>query len=164
MAVTLDATPSGANSNSYATVAQGDDYFNERLDAAAWNSAVADDKARALIMGTARLEDEAWQGWPTLSTQRLAWPRGSTYDRDDSLLDHETIPDIVKRGLFELALALLRDPDLLDDVGLEAFESIGLGSLDVVPRGGFRAGKLPATVARILDPVRWDTHGRVWRA
>ena len=34
----LDATVKGSNSNSFATVAQADAYFADRLGAGAWNS------------------------------------------------------------------------------------------------------------------------------
>jgi hypothetical protein len=52
MAPVLVATLAGANSNSYITVANATTYFDNRLDAADWTAASADNKAASLITAT----------------------------------------------------------------------------------------------------------------
>ena len=49
MAPVLVATLAGATSNSYITVSDAAVYFDNRLDAADWTAATADNKAASLI-------------------------------------------------------------------------------------------------------------------
>ena len=58
----LDATVGGASSNSYVSVATADTYFDERVGASAWTAETTDEKERALIQGTRRLDQEKYQG------------------------------------------------------------------------------------------------------
>ncbi len=44
MAATIDATLSGANSNSYVTLIEADDYFDSRLYSDVWTATLDDDK------------------------------------------------------------------------------------------------------------------------
>jgi hypothetical protein len=136
MPVTLDATVNGANANSFATVAEGDLYFANRLYSTAWTSltggAAADTKAQALIMATARLDVLPWAGVPSTLTQRLQWGRMGTVDRGDRVIDYDVIPDDIKAATFEEALSLLvkgRDPGTTDP--LANFSAIKVGSLAI---------------------------------
>jgi len=59
MALTLDATAKGADSNSYVSVSEAISYFEGRLDSAdTWATAVAGATTEevALVMATSRLE------------------------------------------------------------------------------------------------------------
>ena len=172
MAFTFDATPKGASANSYATVAEADDYFGGRLNAGAWSAAGAN-KAIALAMATARLDAEQYLGAPTTTEQRLKWPRSSVLrdgpSSDDSvwyggtMYDIDTVPRPIKEACYELALALLTAgaTDPLAETGLEQFERLAVGSVDLTMRDGFRAGQLPATVSRLLGPFRLGGDGTV---
>lgn len=176
MPSTIVATPGASNANSYATVAEADTYFDDRLKATAWTGADADDKARALIEATRRIDQEEFEGTPvdplndadvTGDTQALKWPRQAADDDAGWTYDDDVIPTIVKRATFELALALLdADSDFLADTGLEGFKRVAVGSLQVTPRHTHRPGELPETVRRILRPVlRTSRHGvRLLRA
>lgn len=163
---TLVATVGASNANSYVTVATADTYFDERVNTSAWDDASTDNQERALIMATRRLDQEHYKGEPvkpltdvevsaTTSTQALKWPRYSTYDDSGWAFDHEEIPVIVQHATMELALRVLNDgsTDTLADTGLEQFESVKIGPIDVVPRLSYRAGRLPETVERLLRPV-----------
>jgi len=89
MALTLvkeDGTGmSGANS--YASVADGDGYFEGHLYASAWTAATSGTKAAALVMAT-RLVDSQFQfnGFRANETQALQWPRERCPDPDRNLV------------------------------------------------------------------------------
>ena len=75
------------DANSYASVADGDSYFEGHLYAAAWTAATAGTKAAALVMAT-RLVDSQFQfnGYRANETQALQWPRERCPDPDRNLV------------------------------------------------------------------------------
>jgi hypothetical protein len=64
------------DSNTYASVADGDTYHDAHLYATAWTAATTANKEKALAMAT-RLIDEEFQfnGFKATTTQALQWPR-----------------------------------------------------------------------------------------
>ena len=160
---TLIATPGAPDANSYVTVEEADSYFDERLNASAWAAASPEDKARALIQATRRLDQEEFEGVPTRPlngtavdqpTQALKWPRQMADTDAGWTYEDDIIPDPVKQATMELALVYLSsDSDPLADTGLEGFEQVQVGPLTVVPRHQRRAGELPENVRRLLQPV-----------
>lgn len=160
----LISTIGGTTSNSYVSQSDATTYFAGRLDMAKWTAATPSEKDASLMMATARLETETYQGSRVFVDQRLAWPRHGTYDRDEVLLSSTTIPLVIQQATFELALALLKEPTLLGDSGLEAFKNVRVGSLDVTPRS-VRSALLPSFVKQLIAPVRMGGMGTpVYRA
>lgn len=157
MALTLDATPKGVNSNSYATRAEADAYFEGRRTADAWTAASGTEKDQALVAATTRLEQESYKSSRTTTDQRLKWPRLWVETDDDYLqyYDAETVPRPVKEACFELALVLLNagTTDALADTGMEGFDEVSVGPLSVTVNHNFKGGQLPATVVRLLRHV-----------
>ncbi|HEX7048651.1 MAG TPA: DnaT-like ssDNA-binding protein [Longimicrobiales bacterium] len=159
----LDATVGSPTANSYVTTVEADAYFDERLHAEAWTAASADDRARALIQATRRLDQEEYRGVPRNPlkgtsengpTQALKWPRRAAENDEGWVYEDDIIPTIVKHATMELALAYLSaDADPLADTGLEGFARVSIGSLEVEPRHARVAGELPENVRRLLAPV-----------
>ena len=163
---TIDATVGGASANSYITRANAQVHFNGRLSADEWTNASNADKDRALIMATYRMEQEQYEGSPVTTSQNLKWPRYSAYNDSGDTYASDEIPDVVERAVCELALAILKDPTIMSDSGMEGFTKVGVGPLAVEPRASRRAGTLPQHVIRMLRTVRVATGGitaRVWR-
>lgn len=161
---TLDATVGGASANAYATVSEADTYFDERLNTSDWDGASTEDKSRALIMATRRIDQETFEGArvdPDPDDQQLAWPRTGVVDQDGRVFDNDEIPDRIKHATFELALVFLGDEGFLADSGLEAFEQVTVGDLSVTPRHQQRAAELPETVYRHLRPFTISTRNTV---
>ncbi len=151
MAVTVIATAKSATANSYVTLAETDTYFEGRLNATGWSGAATDDiKNRAIVMSTGRLEQEDYSSSVTDINQALKWPRNGITDEDGRIIDQDTVPKRIKEACQELALELLNDGVALKDTGLEGFENVKIGSLDVTPRLSRIAGTLPANVRRLL--------------
>ncbi len=75
------------DANSYASVADGDAYFEGHLYATAWTAATTETKSAALVMAT-RLVDSQFQfsGYKAHETQALQWPRERCPDPDRNLV------------------------------------------------------------------------------
>lgn len=144
----IDATVGGVNANSYVDVGTADTFFDNRINAGAWNNVVdTDDKARALIMATDRIDQEKYRGARASSTQRLNFPRsGISYD-DGAPVPTTTVPRQVCNATMELALAILAGgtTDIFAATGLEPFKSIKAGSVDLTMRD-------PLQPEKYLDP------------
>jgi hypothetical protein len=160
MPVTLDATPKGASSNSYATRAEAITYFSGRLNATAWPSdtALMD---QALVSATNRLEAEDYYGVRTDPNQRLKWPRLYVVNDAGYLYDSDVVPRYIKEAQYETALWLLTQgtADANAPTGLEPFEQVSVGSVSVTRDKNFRAGQLPDVVKRLLRDLTITSSG-----
>lgn len=144
--------------NSYVTAAEAGAYFGASLSAGAW--AEVEDRDAALVSAARRLDQVAWRGRRSDPQQPLAWPRSGAVDADGRPIPADAIPDNVKRAQMELALAMSRE-DLTADTGLEAFESVKVGPLDVKLRDGRPAGSLPEHVLREIAPLLGAARGSI---
>lgn len=156
MPSTLVVTVGGASSNSYATRAEGDTYAGDRLQSTAWTGASNDEKDQALLQATRRIDQEDFAGWKVDEDQALSWPRSGVVGRNGYTLDHETIPQLVKDAQIELAIQYLgaaASADPLASSGLDQFERVKVGSLEVVPRTQYTTDALSDIIRRILGPL-----------
>ena len=149
---TIVATVGATNANCYITRVNAQLYMDKRLDTAEWTNAGGADKDRALIMATYRLDQEEYVGSKVDTAQALLFPRYGALKEDGSWWDYDEIPTPVEHATCELALTLLKKPDLLAHEGLDQFRRIGVGSgaIDVEFRASFREGALPQQVKRLL--------------
>ena len=110
-----------SNANSYASVADGDGYFEGHLYATAWTAATSGTKAAALVMAT-RLVDTQFQfnGYRANEDQALQWPRERCPDPDrnavtsslqspvlSSFVPSNEVPKGVANAVCEMARELL---------------------------------------------------------
>jgi len=172
MAITIDATPNGANANSYLTLADAQlivDGMVQDADVTAWAAATTDSKNRALYTATQRLDRERFIGARSTDTQALQWPRTGVRKPDtyintyavgfpfrittDYYTDTE-IPDQIKKAQVMLAVYLNNNVDGLGLTGLEDFKNVKVGSLDVTPAQGMGADKIPPLVERYMIGLR----------
>lgn len=145
--------------NSYATLAEAELYFEDRIDVAAWDAADDDMKTKALVTSTRFLEGKSYAGYATKSTQNLAFPRTGFF-QDDSLgrsiefnkgyVWAETAVDedfatwlssfkslpleiqLLKKGCFEQAYHAINNDGLHDTVvGRGSPDEIRIGSLEL---------------------------------
>ncbi len=107
--------------NSYASVADGDAYFEGHLYASAWTAATSGTRAAALVMAT-RLVDSQFQfnGFRANEDQALQWPRERCPDPDRNLVTStplspvltnfvpsDEVPRLVASAVCEMARELL---------------------------------------------------------
>lgn len=89
----------------YATIAEAQAYFDNRLNTEAWDDATDANKNKALGMATVTIIDRLnFRGEKTDPDQELQFPRG----------DDTVVPQDIKNACAEIALALLDgvDPEL----------------------------------------------------
>jgi len=108
----LVETALGATSNSYASVAEADDYldgipttYTTNWDAAGTTAEIKED----LLMWATRLLDTwvDWKGDKATTAQRLRWPRTNVSTPDGETVDGATIPQFLIEATTELARQLL---------------------------------------------------------
>jgi len=182
MAVVIDATAGGANANSYLTLAAAQAIIDGMVldaDVTAWGTATTDNKNRALVSATQRLDRERFLGARATDTQALQWPRTGVRKPDtyintyavgfpfrittDYFTDTE-IPTQVQYAQVVLATYLHNNPDGLGLSGLEDYKNVKIGSLDVTPNLGYGAvgaDKVPPIMERYLTGLRISGPGNV---
>lgn len=160
MALTLVATVGGANSNSYATVAEGDTYHESRLNASAWTAASSTNKAIALVMATRTLDTMyEWEGAPSycLTTdQALSWPRWAVLNKErDDYIAVDVLPVQLKNATIELARQLLvADRTIEGDIDAQGIKRLKAGSVDIEFSGKILLKPIPDAVQNMI-PTWW---------
>ena len=129
---TLVATAKSATANSYCTLAEADQYHDNRPAASTtWADASENEKIRALLWSTKLMESLfTWTGYATTTTQAVGWPRTGLLERIDVVLDSDTVPSEVKDAQAEYARQLIlanRSED--NDVESQGIASIKAGSV-----------------------------------
>ena len=153
MAATIDATLQGASSNSYATLADANAYFETTPDEATWSDKTDDQKNRAIISATRYIDGFEFYGDRCTTTQALKWPR-KEFKADGVEIDCTFIPDEIKIATFELARALANEPNALTGTkGTDGtYEEVKLGDLEVKYS---TKTQTPGMVNNILDIYPW---------
>jgi hypothetical protein len=181
MAISIDATVGGASANSYLTLSDANaiiDGLVQDDDVAAWGSATADQKNRALYTATQRIDRERFLGARATDTQSLQWPRTGVRKPDtyintysvgfpfrittDYFTDTE-IPDQVKKAQAVLAVYLNNNKDGLGLSGLEDYKNVKIGNLDATPNtyGAVGADRIPPMVERYFTGLRISGPGNI---
>lgn len=155
MALVIDETVGGANSNAYDNLANAAIYFEGRLNKAAWSGASTEDQNASLVHATTALDAELYDGEKTSVNQRLKWPRINVEDDDGIIIAGTVIPKEMKEAMFEMALVLLGN-DIQAHTGLEKFELLKVGDIEIEPRDGV-ANVLPDEVQKLI--ARFQTTG-----
>jgi len=123
------------NTNSYVEVADAVTYFETRIDAASWDTATAATRDDSLVTATQLIDNNPWIGAAVSSSQALAWPRKNVIYFDNRMgqsitIANNVIPNVVKVAVYEQALHLLNNEDLLAQT-VQTFESISVGSISL---------------------------------
>jgi hypothetical protein len=65
--------------NSYVELEEATEYFEDRVDVAAWDEATDEMKSKALVTATSLLDSFEWTGVVVSESQPLAFPRVGEY-------------------------------------------------------------------------------------
>jgi hypothetical protein len=131
---TVVATAKSASANSYCTLAEADQYQDDRpAVSTTWANSSENNKIRALLWSCKLMESLFWwNGYASTTTQALGWPRMGLLERIDVSLDSDTVPDEVKNAQAEYARQLLVSNLAQDsDTESESIKSIKAGSIAV---------------------------------
>jgi hypothetical protein len=160
------------NFNSYVDVEEAEVYFETRLDVPAWHEADDEDRESALVTATQLIDELAFRGTMTSLSQSLAWPRSnvSYFSRKaGQVVDvpSNVVPEQVKVAVFEQALHLLTNQDLLN-ANDQTFERIKVGPIEIADNtSNYSRPSLVSprtrTILRDLLASR-DTDRSWWRA
>ena len=129
---TLVATAKSATANSYCTLAEADQYHDDRpAVSTTWADASENNKIRALMWATKLMESLfLWNSYATTTTQALGWPRTGLLERIDVVLDSDTVPSEVKNAEAEYARQLLVANRAQDnEIEAQGITSIKAGSV-----------------------------------
>jgi hypothetical protein len=103
----------------YITVEDAETYFSGRLNSDAWDDSTDQEKLKALITATRRIDSLNYIGVKANALQDLEFPR----------LGQSIVPDDIKDACCELALVLLDSVDPNMEVSSIAYESKGYSSV-----------------------------------
>ncbi|MEA2018493.1 MAG: DnaT-like ssDNA-binding protein [Campylobacterota bacterium] len=161
MAITLDATVGGTDSNSYVTLDEADTYFLSRANSSEWSNITDDEvKKSLLISATDRVSLEKFDGFLSNTSQALTFPRTDLPLIDGRDVDN-IIPKTIKRAVYELAIHMvsvdISKPDL-NDLPIEQL-SVGSISLkykiDKNDNASHSSQDLPPLVLYLLDDLSY---------
>lgn len=181
MAIVINATVGAADANSYLTLAQAQaivDGLVEDDDVVAWGIATTDQKNRALFTATQRIDRERYLGARSTETQALQWPRTgvrrpdtyiNTYSvgfpfriQTDYFTDDE-IPSQIQEAQVILAVYLNNNKDGIGLSGLEDFNNVSIGNINVSTNryGPVGADRIPPMVERYMTGLRISGPGNI---
>jgi len=162
--------------NCYVNLNEADSYFEDRLDASAWQTASDTIREQALVTATAVLEEKEWLGISITEDQALAFPRsGSFVDPSRGyrqVFDNSyafpstdeveaTLPRdirLLRRSCYELAYHLLNNEGLTDSTG--TVESLKVGPIELTEVRN--ASTTPSVVNTLIYPMIRSSN-RYWR-
>jgi hypothetical protein len=149
--------PLTVNTNSYVSVSDADTYFETRIDSANWTNAAETLKEDALVTSTQIIDNNPWIGSAVSSSQALAWPRKNAKYYDPRMgqeisISDSTTPDLVKIAVYEQALHLLNNEDLLAQT-TQTYESISIGSISLTDSNN-DVTRISITPAFVIKPLR----------
>lgn len=156
----IDATAKGATSNSYATLAQADQYHDNRVaSGTTWGGSSENEKIRALLWATELMESLwDWNGAVTNTTQVLAWPRSGLWDRNNNALDEDTLPQPVIDAQSEFARQLLVSRRADDNpTEQESLEELKAGPITLKFSESGTYNKIVPDAVFHLIPEDWGT-------
>lgn len=135
---------------SYATIAQADNYLAADFNASAWQAGEDDDaKGRALVSATRVLERQSWIGDKAESDQDLAWPRTGT--GIDGVEDDEIPADIVSASI-ELANIIFTGTDVANTTQEQSTKRQKAGSVEIEYFRSFDdPSRFPRTVQELIS-------------
>jgi len=153
VAAVIDATLSGASSNSYVTLAEADAYFETVPNSSTWDDKTDDQKNRSIISATRWIDSLNFYGDRCDTSQALSWPRNN-YHIDRVELTCSEIPADIKYATYELARALINDTDAITGntgtTGL--YDEVKLGELQVKYN---KQSQATGTVNNVFDVYPW---------
>lgn len=153
----LDATVGGTAANSFVTLDRANEIVADMPQAQQdlWDGAAESPSQQEQLLITASLRikrESGWLGSRTYDDQALPFPR-TDVEIDGVTLDDGSIPFGIEYATVKLAISLLQS-DFLADSGLEGFEEVKVGPIEVKTRSSLSGGSLPSDVAQELAPFK----------
>lgn len=127
MTLTKETGTADPASNSYATVAEADDYFTRHTSGTTWGTKSTEDKETLLIMAGRTLDYGAqWKGVRVSLKQGMQWPRMGV-EIEGQCWPSDEVPKQVKEAQYELAALIMTGGDRNADSDSDGVKSLSLG-------------------------------------
>jgi hypothetical protein len=152
----IDASPGGANSDSFINVSDANTYFLERLHTDVWDDLDSGEKEKALKWATKILDRLPWAGSKVTDTQALRWPRSSVSDLDGVYFDEAAIPYFLEQATCELGMALA-EADRTKDNSAEQLRALVVGPIKLDFNNDYVQDVFPETVKEIISPFLYTS-------
>lgn len=150
--IVIDATISGANSNSFIDLAAMETLIHQRPFHSAWDKINNDDeKKAALIWATTILSHLKWDGLLTSSDQALAFPRSGLYDYNSRQYDENAHPNWLVLAFVELTF-VAATKDILSDSDTAGLKGVKLGSLALTIDTEYKQEVIPTYIMDAIKP------------
>lgn len=160
----LDATVGGASANTYTTLAEANQYHEDRpASGATWSGAEDDEKNAALLWAQKLLDSMfEWSGAVTGYTQALLWPRIGMYYRSGEEVSSSVIPDELKWAQAEFARQLMAADRAGDsDVETQGITKLVAGPVELEFKDNVAAKVVPDAVVNLIpDDWGWVSGSR----
>ena len=145
------------NTNSYVDITTADTYFETRIDSASWDTADDNTREDALVTATQIIDNNPWIGSAVSPSQALAWPRKNALYYDNRLglqvtFSTTEIPNLVKIAVYEQALHLLNNEDLVAQT-TQTYESISIGNISLSDSNN-DVTRISVTPNFVIKPIR----------
>lgn len=159
MALVLDDTLGGANSNTFLSLADANTLSESDFNATLWTDATDDKKNIALVQATKRLCQESYYGTRTNPTQALCFPR-EDLPSIDGVDVNGIIPNQIKDATYYLAKYIINGTDIYSsEVNEQIIKKEKVGDLEteyaVNTSGDFisRSNELPSFITSFITDL-----------
>ena len=109
MAITIVTTAGSATANSYATIAETDEYALSTVWQSTW-AALSDEEKNSILVRAARsLDTIGFHGRPTADSQALEFPRTEAYYPSGNMYSTTLVPQTIADAQMHIACYLSKD-------------------------------------------------------
>lgn len=125
----LNATLGASDANSYATSAEADLYFADRMHSSAWTALTQETKDQLMVTSSRMLDWHVkWKGTKTDTAQAMQHPRENMSRPDGTVISSDVLAPEIKIATYELAFVNIAADRLADDL-LAGIGQLKAGSL-----------------------------------
>lgn len=139
--------------NSYATVAESEDYFAVDPNATAYLALTESEQEQYLAWASRLLDQKTeWRGYKAVATSGLRWPRKHVFDKDGLLVEDDIVPKPVKDATCELARFLM-DYNPAVGQGGDNIKKLVVDVVEVEYQDNTGQSDWPSLINAILTPL-----------
>lgn len=161
MAIVVEDGTGLVNADSYVSVADADAYLSVLPSDATtlWDALSATEKENALKWATRVLNNKAsFEGYKTVETSALRWPRTSVCDVDGVEVDSTSIPRQITSATIELVRILLEE-DITTGQDISSLKRIMVDVIEIEFQDETTQGRIPSYLNATLGGLGWVTSG-----
>lgn len=136
---------------SYVSVSEANDILAVNIHiTATWGALSTQEKEKLLSWASQFIDSRArWNGYKTVESSALRWPRTGVYDRDSIEIPSNIVPQQLKEAVSEMA-RLLATEDRTIERSQDGLKRLKVDSIEIEFSEGYRLPNIPTSVANML--------------